>query len=191
MALLVFLIGAIPFAQIIAEMHGDGDLRRYGNVGAGNLARVAGRQWGALAASLDVLKALLPIAFMSSFGWLREMDILWLGAMAMAGHNYSPFLGWRAGKGASVACALLFYLNGWVFIASLVVGGIVYRRTGYVPGAIAGILLGYESVAWLDNLSPAVKLAPVVFGLVALLAVLPYVLRAPGKTLPPTPNLRG
>ena len=57
-----YLVGAIPFAYILAKAHGK-DVRSIGsgNIGATNLARALGRTWGYVCFILDVLKGLVPM----------------------------------------------------------------------------------------------------------------------------------
>jgi len=188
LAPILFLIGAIPTAHLIARRRGIGDLRDIGshNVGASNIARLAGRKWGAVTLVADALKAFVPIALLRGFGIIREIDILWVGVLLMLGHNYSPFLGWRGGKGVSVIGGILCYLSvGSVFI-SLIPAILVYRALRWVPGLTFALLLAFAACAFIANLSPTAKLAPLIFGLVSLIATLPNLIRTPAQAIPPT-----
>ncbi len=89
LAPILFLIGAIPSAHLIARRRGIGDLRDIGsrNVGASNIARLAGRKWGAVTLVADALKAFVPIALLRGFGIIREIDILWIGVLLLLGRT--------------------------------------------------------------------------------------------------------
>lgn len=112
-----FLAGSIPFGVIIARAHGV-DIRQHGskNIGATNVLRVVGRKAGALCFALDVAKGLLPTLLAGLLaGVLGPFDIpaatalLWLGAMAcpILGHMFSPWVGFRGGKGVATGLGSL------------------------------------------------------------------------------------
>lgn len=187
LAPMLFLIGAIPSAHLIARRRGIGDLRTTGsqNVGASNIARLAGKKWGTLTLIADALKAVVPIALLRGFGIIRESDILWVGVLLMLGHNYTPFLGWRGGKGVSVLGGILCYLSVGSVLLSLIPAIIVYRKWHWVPGLTMALLLAFEVCALLGRLSLTAQLAPLVFGLVSLIATLPSVIRVPSQGIPP------
>lgn len=187
LAPVLFLIGAIPTAHLIARRRGIGDLRTTGsqNVGASNIARLAGKKWGAITLIADALKAIVPIALLRGFNIIREGDILWVGVLLMLGHNYTPFLGWRGGKGVSVLGGILCYLSPVSVLLSLIPAIITYRKLHWVPGLTMALLLAFEVCALLGRLSITARLAPLVFGLVSLIAALPSVIRAPSQGVPP------
>ncbi len=184
---ILFLIGAIPTAHLIARRRGIGDLRTIGseNVGASNIARLAGRRWGALTLVADALKAFLPIFLLRRFGVIREIDILWVGTLLILGHNYSPFLGWRGGKGVSVIGGILCYLSAGAVLISLIPAILTYRVLRWVPGLTIALLLSFEACAFIAGLSPTTKLAPLVFGATSLIATIPNLIRTPSRGLPP------
>ena len=110
-----YLIGAIPFAYILARAHGK-DVRCIGsgNIGATNLARALGRTWGYVCFVLDVLKGLVPMLvtlktmkpiFLERGG--TELQFLWLwlavGCAAVMGHVFPVYLGFKGGKGVSTS----------------------------------------------------------------------------------------
>lgn len=187
LAPILFLIGAIPSAHLIARRRGIGDLRTIGsrNVGASNIARLAGKKWGALTLVADALKAFVPIALLRGFGLIREIDILWVGVLLILGHNYTPFLGWRGGKGVSVIGGILCYLSLGSVLISLIPAILVYRALRWVPGLTLALLLAFEACALIWRLPLTAKLAPLVSGLVSLIASLPSLIRTPSQGIPP------
>ena len=127
---LAFLAGAIPFSNIVSRASKGVDLRdtAYGTVSGSSLYRVAG--WWALvvAGILDVAKgALVPLLFGD-----RWVLAAFAGGLAVAGHNWSPFLGWRGGRGIAPALGALGVV-AWpgviLLLASLVLGKVI-RETG-------------------------------------------------------------
>jgi len=112
--LVSFLLGSIPFGLLVGRLHGV-DVRKIGsgNVGAMNVGRILGRKWFFVVFGLDLLKGLLPTLV---GGWVlgsaapdaasettRMICRLLVGLTSILGHNYSPFLGCRGGKGVSTS----------------------------------------------------------------------------------------
>lgn len=174
---LAFLLGAIPFAYIFVKKIKGVDIRKQGsgNVGATNAARALGKPMGILVLLLDIAKGaaaagLLPLllgllaktspgaeyeSFRDSLG-IEAVQLL-LGIAAFIGHCFSPFLGFKGGKGVATAlgvylvvswqatlltaivCILIIVITRLVSLASLtgavllpvsmVVFDLVYRRS--------------------------------------------------------------
>jgi acyl phosphate:glycerol-3-phosphate acyltransferase len=111
--LVSFLCGSIPFGLLIARAKGI-DIRAHGskNIGATNVGRVLGRRLGALCFVLDFLKGFAPtIAAGLWSGLLGEWSPddrsirLWLLVMvaSILGHIYSPWVGFKGGKGVATS----------------------------------------------------------------------------------------
>lgn len=106
-----YLIGAIPFAWLVARIKGI-DIRQVGsgNVGATNVFRSVGKGWGILTFTADALKGFLP-AFLFPLllptESLPEHAGLVYGCAAIAGHNWPVFLGFRGGKGVATSAGVL------------------------------------------------------------------------------------
>lgn len=106
-----YLLGSIPFAQVMARLKRV-DLREVGsgNVGAGNLTRSVGVGWGVAAAILDGLKGLVPV-------WIALRAGLGPGASGLAGiaavigHNWSVFMRGRSGRGLATSVGALVALD--------------------------------------------------------------------------------
>ncbi|MBT6152067.1 MAG: hypothetical protein HOH75_08760, partial [Chloroflexi bacterium] len=65
-----YLIGAIPFTQIVAKWRKGIDLREVGskNVGGMNTINTIGLGWGLFAGILDVLKGILSLIVANGIG---------------------------------------------------------------------------------------------------------------------------
>lgn len=150
MLLGAYLLGSIPFAQVLARVRGV-DLREVGsgNVGAGNLTRSIGARWGAAAGFLDGLKGLVPV-------WLALRSGLGPGAAglvgvsAVVGHNWSLFMRGRSGRGLAPAAGLIVALNpalavwiaGWALAGWKIGGGLAgFLGWGFLP--IVSVALGH------------------------------------------------
>ena len=115
--LLSFFIGAIPFAVI--AMWGTGiDITKAGsgNPGFNNVLRVSTRWRAAIALVGDLTKGALAVFLLSSGA--EPPWVLWtLGLAAVAGHCWTPFLGFNGGKGVATMVGALLYLE---FLITLV-----------------------------------------------------------------------
>jgi len=107
-----FLLGGIPSGLWIGRSRGV-DLRTVGsrNIGATNAYRILGARWGIAVFVLDALKG-------ASAAWLAGWIAAWLriddpharlyaalagGIAAIAGHVFSPWLGFRGGRGVATS----------------------------------------------------------------------------------------
>lgn len=105
-----YFSGAIPFGVIVAHLKGV-DLRDHGsgNIGATNVTRVLGPTLGALVLVLDAAKGAVPVGFaIQQVG--DPAVVCMVGAAAILGHCFSPFLGFTGGKGVATATGVFLVL---------------------------------------------------------------------------------
>ena len=168
-----FLIGAIPWGYVAAKASRGIDLRTVGSGGTGatNVLRTLGRRASAVVALLDILKGLLPVVFARAAGF----DASWVGAVAVAavvGHCWSPFIGFKGGKGvatgAGAAIALFPQLLLIVPVMVIVVWTTKYVSLGSLTAAGLGALLAvlYAAAGRLDWAAAVAILA--VAGIIAI-----------------------
>jgi len=140
--LVAFLLGSIPFGLVIARLAGGVDIRKVGsgNIGATNVFRQS-RWAGLLTLALDCGKGYLAVVVARRLG----LGPAWqaLGAVAaIAGHVFTPWLGFKGGKGVATgagAYAALAPVPLGVALAGFVVA-VVWSR--YISlGSIAASLL--------------------------------------------------
>jgi len=99
-----FLIGAIPFAKL--AMLGTGiDITKVGsrNPGFNNVLRVSSKWRAAIALIGDISKGYLALLILGR-SWP-------LGVASVAGHCWSPFLGFNGGKGVATTVGVLLFLE--------------------------------------------------------------------------------
>jgi glycerol-3-phosphate acyltransferase PlsY len=144
-----YLLGSIPFAQVLARVKGV-DLRQVGsgNVGAGNLTRTVGKPWGLAAGILDGFKGLVPVWLCLRSG-LGPGAAGLVGVAAVIGHNWSIFMRGRAGRGLATAFGVILALHpplaiwttGWA-IAGWKIGGGIGGFLGWGLLPIVSVALG-------------------------------------------------
>jgi glycerol-3-phosphate acyltransferase PlsY len=113
-AILSFALGSIPFGVLAGKLKGiDVREKGSGNVGATNVTRVLGREWGLLVFLFDCGKGfLVPWASFFFLGASPERSSQDLyravtGLAAILGHMFSPWLGGRGGKGVATGTGVL------------------------------------------------------------------------------------
>lgn len=140
--LLGYLLGAVPFALLIGKMVGV-DLRNQGtgNVGAGNLTKLAGLPYGVAAAVLDGLKGLAPVLIARRLG-LADGVAAAGGVAAVLGHNWSIYLRSRSGRGMATSVGVLVGLA-----PSLLVWTGLWAVAGWWIGGGVGGFIGWALLA--------------------------------------------
>ncbi len=125
-----FGAGAIPFSNLMARWRAGVDLRHTGTgtVSGTSLYRVAGFPALAVAGVCDVGKGALGPALAGHHPILAGVA----GGLAVAGHNWSPFLRGHGGRGIAPALGALL-VNAWpgaVLLLVLLVVSRFARQTG-------------------------------------------------------------
>jgi glycerol-3-phosphate acyltransferase PlsY len=113
--LTAFFLGSLPFGHWLALARGV-DLREEGsgNTGATNVGRVLGKKWGIFVFLLDLGKGWIAVALAQRIGNLPETWSVTVGVFAVLGHVFSPWLGFRGGKGVATSAGILIGLAPWV-----------------------------------------------------------------------------
>jgi glycerol-3-phosphate acyltransferase PlsY len=119
------------------------DVRTAGsrNIGATNVNRLLGKKLGLVTLLLDCLKGFLPIFL--SFQYIPEGEgkdiwVLLCGIMAVVGHMFPIYLGFKGGKGVATGLGVFLFLSLPAIGISLLVFVGVVAATGFVS---AGSLL--------------------------------------------------
>jgi glycerol-3-phosphate acyltransferase PlsY len=113
-----YLIGAIPFGWLIARSRGiDIFHAGSGNIGATNVGRILGRNFGLMVFALDFAKGAVPVAIAGflpaqAHAALGPPDALRVGVAlcAFLGHLFPVYLGFRGGKGVATGAGTVFVL---------------------------------------------------------------------------------
>ncbi|HEX9997780.1 MAG TPA: glycerol-3-phosphate 1-O-acyltransferase PlsY [Abditibacterium sp.] len=182
---LSFFIGAIPFGVLIGKMRGvDVRAAGSGNIGATNVWRVLGPKAGTAAFVLDVLKG---VAGPLLGRWLipeNEVGIAICGIFAVLGHTFSPFLGFKGGKGISTSLGALFGLIPLVAIIAFSAWGVVLAFSRMVSLASLAACVILPILAWSLEDSRAACVVATLMGILAFVKHLPNLKRILAGTEP-------
>jgi glycerol-3-phosphate acyltransferase PlsY len=142
-----YLLGSTPSAIWVGKGFKGIDVREHGsgNAGTTNTFRVLGVPFGVTVFVLDFMKG-----FVSSF-WISGLAFLWFsgplappnwdveaflaiscGMVAVGGHMFPVFAGFKGGKGAATACGMLFGVEPISIGISFTLFGLIVWSTRYV-----------------------------------------------------------
>lgn len=139
-ALLAYVLGSIPTGLIIGKLFFKTDVRQYGskNIGATNTYRVLGLKAAIPVFLGDALKGMAGVWLFSP----HENLMLLGGILAMVGHNWSIFLGFKGGRGVATGLGVLIFLVPLVSAICFGTWAIIVGLTKYVSlGSIVGAAL--------------------------------------------------
>lgn len=160
--IIAFLLGSIPFGLLIAKSKGI-NIREHGsgNIGATNVLRVVGKKYGITCFVLDFLKGMIPaligLALIQYAGQSQRMVIgfiaeyanilpesdrtlvqtmqLVTGLCAILGHNYSPWVNFKGGKGIATSAGVFTAFMPAAIPILIIVWCLFFFTTRYVSVA--------------------------------------------------------
>ncbi|UCH79578.1 MAG: glycerol-3-phosphate 1-O-acyltransferase PlsY [Candidatus Coatesbacteria bacterium] len=142
-----FLAGAVPFSWILGKIAGC-DLRACGsgNPGAANLYRTAGPAWGISGLALDVVKGALSVLAARVLFPELTAGVVVAAAAAVAGHMWTPFLGFRGGKGVATAAGAFLALSPFTIMIAFGSFIAVVAATRYISlGSMVAALVAFAA----------------------------------------------
>jgi glycerol-3-phosphate acyltransferase PlsY len=172
-ALASYLLGSISFAVVVSRLMGLPDPHSYGskNPGATNVLRSGSKLAAVLTLVGDTGKGALAV-FLAAHYMGEDPAIGYdapiAGAMALLGHLYPVFHGFRGGKGVATAAGVLLALNPWLGLGVLATFAIIVAFFRMV--SLASIVAAVFAVFWAWSLFGLTPITPVV-GAIALLVI--------------------
>jgi len=151
LAISSYLLGSIPTVIITGKLLKHIDIRQHGsgNAGATNVFRVLGWRAGLVVLIIDMFKGFLAAGLL-----IRLFPQLWsdtdyriywqimAGLIAILGHIWTIFAGFRGGKGVGTAAGVILGLQPFPVLICLIVFIVIVARTRYVSlGSITSAIL--------------------------------------------------
>ena len=176
--IIAYLVGAFPSAVVLSRLLRGTDVRNHGsgNAGGTNAWRVFGWRIGVSVMALDLLKGVLAATVIArlplgpvpvSFETLAVL----CGVIAVLGHVFPVYIGFRGGKGVATAAGMLIGIAPIPVACALSVFALTLFITGRVSlGSILGAWAVPVSILLLGWLT-AIDHPPLVLGLTLLLAL--------------------
>jgi glycerol-3-phosphate acyltransferase PlsY len=149
--LAAYLLGSVPFGYLIGREGAGVDVRKVGsgNVGATNVLRVAGKRSALAVLILDLSKGCLPVLL----GRVLGAPMVVLGAVAVVavvGHVFPVWLGFRGGKGVATAIGAFLPLALPAALGAIGVFGLVLAWKRYV--SLASVVSAISFPLWVSLL---------------------------------------
>lgn len=155
-----YFLGSLNTAVIVGKIYGK-DIRSHGSKNAGltNTLRVLGKSAAVFVLSGDILKGIIACLiglFLGVYFYSGDakdcVSLLAAGAGAVIGHNWPVYFGFKGGKGALTAVAVLFMVDWVMALLSLGFFVIIVALTRYVSlGTICATML-FAAISYLPFL---------------------------------------
>ncbi|HLF04069.1 MAG TPA: glycerol-3-phosphate 1-O-acyltransferase PlsY, partial [Dehalococcoidia bacterium] len=145
---LAYLLGSVPWGYVLLRWRRGVDIRQHGSgrTGMSNVLRTGGGKVAALVLVLDLSKGVLAVLLARMVIGAEGAEVA-AGLLALAGHNWSVFLGFQGGRGIATG------LGGLAVMAQVpaAVGALsfipVTLLSRYISlGSLSGVLIACLSL---------------------------------------------
>ena len=171
-----YLLGSIPFGLVFTRLFGGGDVRRAGsgNIGATNVARVAGPLPALLTLLFDFTKGAASVWLAGRITGDSSTWMMIAALAALLGHCFPVWLKLRGGKGVATAAGAFLVLCPAALLGSLILFSLVlffwhYVSLASISAAAAMPLLIY--LLWAPQHAPPLM---VTFGALTAAVIIIY-----------------
>ena len=160
-----YFLGSIPTGYLLTRWTTGVDVRSQGsgNVGATNVARVAGKTSGLIVLILDAAKGTCAVTvwpwwLAHALGAVAPTSWpLWCGLAVVVGHDWTCWLQFSGGKGIATSLGVLAGVAPVAALACMVIWAVVFAvsrivsLSSVITALIAPLLLwlAHPSIAWL------------------------------------------
>lgn len=141
-AALAYLLGSIPTAYIVGKRLRGIDIRSVGsgNPGAANTTMQLGKRAGAFVLAVDAGKGVIAILVGQRLG-VSDTTLYIAAFLAVVGHNFSPFVGFRGGKGAATVLGISMLMLWEITAISGAVGVLIGVAARHIVLGMAGVFI--------------------------------------------------
>ena len=173
-----YLLGSIPTSVWLGRAIKGIDLREHGsgNAGATNAFRVLGKPIGIVVLLLDMIKGFLAVnlsLFLQGADQASEGWMLWrigLGLVAVLGHIFPLFAGFRGGKGVAAITGAALAIHPLAALAAMGIYLLVFLL--FRISALGSLTAVISYPCWVFWVFPSEFLTVKIFSLVVLALVL-------------------
>lgn len=173
-----YLLGSIPSSVWLGRALKGVDLREHGsgNAGATNAFRVLGKPIGTVVLLMDMLKGFLAVNLSYLQHEIHPGSEYWmllrigLGLLAVAGHIFPLFAGFRGGKGVAAITGAALAIHPWAALAAIGVYVVIFLW--FRISALGSLTAVISYPVWVFWVFPSEYLTVRIFSLVVLGLVL-------------------
>jgi glycerol-3-phosphate acyltransferase PlsY len=159
-ALCSYLLGSIPFGYILVRVFQGVDVRSIGsgNIGATNVARSGGKGLAIATLALDAFKGWLPVFLILTLSGIPSSSPAQLhtlaafsALLAVIGHMFPVWLGFKGGKGVATGLGVFLALAPMAVLIALTLFLAIVALTHYVSlGSILAAAIIPVLIWWLE-----------------------------------------
>lgn len=157
--LIAYLLGSFPSGYVVGRLRGV-DMRKVGsgNVGATNVTRILGKQFGYPVFLVDFLKGLVAVLLAGAIAHRCHFDSIAAdfcvalgGIFWVLGHSFPVWLAFKGGKGVATSLGVIFGISWIAAVIMCAVWIVLFKITRYVSVAsiAAAIALPVAMIALL------------------------------------------
>ena len=145
--ILGFLLGSFPTAYLVGRWRQGIDIRGVGshNPGATNIGREVGIAAGIFVLGVDAAKGAIAIVVGQQLG-VPTTALYFTSLAAVIGHNFSPFLGFKGGKGAATVLGISMLMLWQITAISGAIGLLILAATRHAVWAMTAIFLALNAL---------------------------------------------
>ena len=139
---LAYLMGAFPTAFLLGRRLKAVDIRGLGtrNPGALNAYRHLGKMAGLAVLAVDAGKGALAVFVGQSLG-VPDVALYSAAVVATLGHNFSPFLQFRGGKGGAVVLGISAVMLWEITAIMVAAGAILFALTRHAVWSLTSVFV--------------------------------------------------
>jgi len=173
--LLSYLLGAIVGSQLVGRLRGGVDIRKMGsgNAGATNALRTQGKSFALWVLLVDLGKGLIAVRLLAPLLvpglepplYIATWEPVVCGLMAIVGHVYPAWHGFRGGKGVATLVGVVIGLDSTLMLPMLLTWFLAVMLFGYVGLASMLAAASIPVYVSLTGLEPGLSLT--CFGVIA------------------------
>lgn len=158
MAVVAYLVGAVPSGLIVGRIVAGVDVRQYGSgrSGATNVARTVGWRPAIIVLLADVLKGLLALLagrlLVGPASDIYPLADAIAGLAALVGHNWPVYVGFRGGRGVATGIGIMLAVSPVITVVGVLVAVVIVLLTdivslGSVAASATALVLALVAVA--------------------------------------------
>lgn len=146
-ALLAYLLGSVPTAYLVGRWLRGIDIRGVGsgNPGAANATMQLGKGAGALVLAVDAGKGALAVLVGQRLG-VSDVGLYIAAFLATVGHNFTPFLRFRGGKGAATVLGISLLMLWQLTLVSGAIGLALGLAARHIVAGMAGVFIALNAL---------------------------------------------
>ncbi|MBT9164527.1 MAG: Glycerol-3-phosphate acyltransferase [candidate division WS2 bacterium] len=167
---LAFFIGGLPFGYLVGKYIYKVDIRQIGsgNIGAINVIRSLGIRWGILVLFLDLFKSYLALTLFKE-QLVKDHYLFLFSLLLVLGHDYSPFLNFKGGKGVATSMGIYLALYPVALFWAVPIYLLLLLVSGFPSVASLISLLSIPLIVYLYKSPTYLVILSIILFLIALL----------------------